>query len=60
MQTGLHFEAVYVSWISLEDKQYQQKARQDLRQKVDSAVNYFVQGQSAKCPEPASEAMPRA
>ena len=44
MQTGLHFEAVYVSWISLEDKYYTQKARQDLRQKVDSAVNYFIQG----------------
>jgi hypothetical protein len=32
-----------VSWISLEDKYYLQKEGQDLRQKVDSAVNNFVQ-----------------
>jgi len=43
MQTGLHFEAFYVSWISLRDKYYPQKGGQDLCQKADSAVNNFVQ-----------------
>jgi hypothetical protein len=28
LQTDLHFEAFYVSWISLEDKYYLQKAGQ--------------------------------
>jgi len=44
LQIGLHFEAFYASWISLEDKYYLQKGGQDLRQKVDSAVNNLVQG----------------
>ena len=45
LQTGLHFEAFYASWISLEDKYYLQKGGQDLRQKVDSTAKNFVQGQ---------------
>jgi len=45
VQTSLHFEAFYVSWISLEDKYYLQKAGQDFCRRRDSEVNYFVQGQ---------------
>jgi len=44
VQIGLHFEAVYVSWISLEDKYYLQKAGRDFCRRQDSEVNYFVQG----------------
>jgi hypothetical protein len=47
METGLHFEAFYVSWIFQRDTYYLQKGGQDLRQKGDSAVNNFVQGQYA-------------
>ena len=48
LQTGLHFEAFYAPWISLEDKYYLQKGGQDLRQKVDSTAKNFVQGQKGQ------------
>jgi hypothetical protein len=46
-QTGSHFEAFYVSWISLQKKYYTKQERQDLRQKADFAVNNFVQVQKS-------------
>ena len=47
MQTGLHFEAFYASWISLWDKYYLQKGGQDLCRRPDSEVSNYVQGQVA-------------
>ena len=45
MQTGLHFEAFYVSWIYVSDKYYMRNVGQDLRRKADSAVSNSVQVQ---------------
>ncbi len=42
-QTGLHFEAFYVSWICPTKKYFLKQVRQDLCQKVDSAVKNYVQ-----------------
>src|SRR5262245_20658970 len=44
VQTCLHFEALYVSWIFPEDRYYLQKAGQDFCRRQDSPANYFVQG----------------
>ena len=49
MQAGLHFEAFYASWISLWDKYYLQKGRQDLCRRPDSEVSNYVRGQCALC-----------
>jgi len=38
MQTGLHFEAVYASWISLRKIYFMQEVGQDLRQNPDFAA----------------------
>jgi hypothetical protein len=43
VQTGLHFEAFYVSWIYVSDKYYMRNVGQDLRRKADSAVSNSVQ-----------------
>lgn len=44
IQTGLHFEAFYASWISLWDRYYQQKGGQDLCRRLDFEVSNYVQG----------------
>jgi len=43
VQTGLHFEAFYVSWIFLVKKYFMKQVRQDLRQKAGFAVSINVQ-----------------
>ena len=45
MQTAMHLEAFYVSWMSVSDKQDRQKGGQDLRRKADFEANSLVQVQ---------------
>ncbi len=45
MQTGLHFEAFYVSWISLRKIYFMHIVGQDLRQNPDFAAIINVEGQ---------------
>jgi hypothetical protein len=45
MQTAMHLEAFYVSWMSVSDKQDRQKGGQDLRRKADFEANNLVQVQ---------------
>jgi hypothetical protein len=46
MQTGPHFEAFYVSWISLRKIYFMHIVRQDLRQNPDFAAIINVEGHS--------------
>src|SRR5437588_1172799 len=46
METGLHFEAFYVSWISLRKGYFMRIVGQDLRQKDDFAAIINVKGHS--------------
>jgi hypothetical protein len=48
MQTGLYFEALYASWISLWDTYSLQKGGQDVCRRPDSEVSNYVQGQQGK------------
>jgi len=47
MQTGLHFEAFYVSWISLRKIYFVHIVGQDFRQNPDFAVIINVEGHYA-------------
>ena len=45
MQIGLHFEAFYVSWISLRKTYFMQQVGRDLRHNLDFADIINVEGQ---------------